>query len=61
MGMNLTIDIDYDQADKITIENLKDAHRTFQMDDDKDMCLAVEKIIRYFMTHTEAEEYFNAK
>ena len=75
--MTFKIEIDYELADKITIQNLKTAYESYQKDitelkyahpwqlEDleyaKEMSLALEKVIRYYLTDWEAEEYFNAE
>jgi hypothetical protein len=77
--MTFKIEIDYELADKITVQNLKDAYESFQseiehfkdkqietwqiedLDHAEEMCLALDKVLRYYLTHIEAEEYLNGK
>ena len=78
MAMNLSLDIDYELADKITVLNLKDCYQRLgneirdvkaienkekwhleDLEDFKKNRKAIKKVIRYFMTHQEAKEYFN--
>jgi hypothetical protein len=77
--MTFKIEIDYELADKITLQNLKTAYESYQKDiasfkdkqiqtwqlEDLDyaeeMCLALEKVIRYYLADWEAERYFNAE
>jgi hypothetical protein len=77
MGMNLNLEIDFELADKITVENLKDSYQrigdeiaqlesiisreTWQQEDyeyAKKHHKAIKKVLKYFMNHTEAQEYF---
>ena len=77
MGMNLTLDIDFELADKITLANLKDSYVRIgkeiadvkaiekkerwhleDLEDFKRNRKAIKKVIRYFMTHQEAQEFF---
>ena len=78
MALNLSLDIDFDLADKITVENLKDSYRRLGEDIERLEALgitesweqedyehfkkhrkAIKKVLKYFMVHTEAEEFFN--
>jgi hypothetical protein len=77
--MAFTIDVDYELADKITVQNLKFAYESYQaeinrfkgieirpwlledLDHAEQMCLALEKVLRYYLIHTDAERYFNGK
>ena len=77
--MTFKIEIDYELADKITIQNLKTAYESYQADINRfkgkeispwligdleyaeEMCLALEKVIRYYLTDWQAKEYFNAE
>ena len=78
MAMNLTIDIDYEFADKVTLANLKASYEmvcreitdleriisreTWQEEDyvyAKKNRKALKRVIKYFMNHSEAKEYFN--
>lgn len=78
MALNLSLDIDFDLADKITVENLKDSYRrlgedierleelgvreSWQQEDYehfKKYRKAIKKVLRYFMTNTDAEEFFS--
>lgn len=80
MATNLTLDIDYEMADKITVENLKDtyenlccdiwrlnsmdsleSHQQEDLRDFKRNRKAIKKTLKYFMSHTEAKEYFNGR
>jgi hypothetical protein len=80
MGMNLSLDIDYELADRITVVNLKDCYerignelrdlaaiekiQPYQVEDMEHAIanrVAIRKVLCYFMTHLEAEEYFNGK
>ena len=77
MGMNLTLDIDFELADKITLANLKDSYVRIgkeiadvkaiekkerwhleDLEDFKRNRKAIKKVIRYFMTDQEAQEFF---
>ena len=77
MALNLKLDIDFELADKITVENLKDSYRrlgedierleeiisreSWQNEDYEDFKKhrkAIKKVLKYFMTYTEAKEYF---
>jgi len=77
MAMNLTLDIDYEMADKITLINLKDSYErigneirdleaigrleSWQQEDyeyAKKNRKAIKRVLRYFMNHTDAREYF---
>ena len=81
--MAFNLEIDYELADKITLQNLKYAYFSFcvdiknfenkknankleewQMEDleyAKKMRKVFKKAIRYYMTESEAQEYFNGK
>ena len=78
MAMNLTIDIDYEFADKVTLANLKAAYEMVGREIDmleriisreewqeedyvysKKNRKALKRVIKYFMNHSEAKEYFN--
>ena len=78
MALNLSLDIDFELADKITLANLKDSYERIgkeiedveaienkerwhkeDLEDFKKNRKAIKKVIRYFMTHHEAQEYFN--
>jgi hypothetical protein len=78
MALNLTLDIDFEFADKITVTNLKDSYERIQdeireleardnlqpwqkedYESAKKNRKAIKKVLRYFMNHTEAQEYFN--
>lgn len=77
MAMNLSLDIDYELADRITVANLKASYEMIgrEIDDlerierqpyqeeDYQYALknrkAIKKVLRYFMLHSEAENYFN--
>ena len=77
MALNLKLDIDFELADKITVENLKDSYQRLGEDIErleeiisreswqnedyeafKKHRKAIKKVLKYFMTHTEAKEYF---
>lgn len=78
MALNLKLDIDFELADKITVENLKDSYQRLGKDIErleeiisreswqnedyeafKKHRKAIKKVLKYFMTHKEAEDYFN--
>lgn len=78
MALNLKLDIDFELADKITVENLKDSYRrlgediqrledigvmeSWQQEDYehfKKYRKSIKKVLKYFMPHTEAKEYFS--
>ena len=80
MGINLSLDLDYEFADKITVVNLKDSYERLSEDIDalkavkerepfqeedfieyKKSRKAVKKVLKYFMTHEEAKEYFSER
>ena len=78
MALNLKLDIGFELADKITVENLKDSYRRLGEDIErleeiisreswqnedyeafKKHRKAIKKVLKYFMTHSEAKEYFS--
>ncbi len=78
MALNLSLEIDYEFADKVTVENLKDSYRrlgndikdlkalgareSWQQEDYKNFKKyrkAIKKVLKYYMVHTEAKEFFN--
>ena len=80
MALNMTIEVDFDLADKITIANLQEVYegtlteiknlkalkkehglKDYQKIDyarSKQHRKHIRKVLRYFMTHEDAKEYF---
>jgi len=80
MALNLTLDVDFDLADRITIANLQDVYEAtlrelealeelkkkkkleewqeVDYERAKGHRKHIKKVLRYFMTHEAAREYF---